>query len=98
LVPSSNLGVAINTNDTPSMGVAMIANGPQVRIVTPVTWLAAPEWLDLETACFLSGRDRGTMLFWVSDGDVDTNADGLIAKDSLHELLETLVLLAHWDD
>jgi hypothetical protein len=97
LVPSSNLGVATGTSDTPFEGVAMIANA-QARIVTPVTWLAAPEWLTVDEACHLSGRDRGTLLFWVSDGDVDTNVDGLIAKDSLHEMLEALVLLAHWDD
>jgi hypothetical protein len=97
LVPSSNLGVATESDDTPFEGVAMIAN-TQARIVTPVTWLAAPEWLTVDEACHLSGRDRGTLLFWVSDGDVDTNVDGLIAKDSLHEMLEALVLLAHWDD
>jgi hypothetical protein len=76
----------------------MVANGSQARIVTPVTWLAAPRWLTVDEACHLSGRDRGTMLFWASDGSVDTNTDGLIAKDSLHEFLETLVLLSHWDD
>jgi hypothetical protein len=37
------------------------------------------------------------VLFRVNDGDIDTNVDGLIAKDSLHEMPEAL-LLAHWDN
>jgi hypothetical protein len=68
------------------------------RIVTPVHWAFAPEWLTLAEAYFLSGHDADTMRFIIDDGGVDLNDDGLIAKDSLYEYRETLweVLTGQW--
>jgi len=71
---------------------------PQVRVVTPVSWLFAPEWLRVEEACHLSGHDRETMLWMVADGAVDTDLDGLICKRSLYEFQEALALVLHWAD
>jgi hypothetical protein len=68
------------------------------RIVTPVTWIFAPEWLTLDEACHLSGHSRDDMLFIVEDGGVDTNDAGLIEKQSLYEFQEALLLLRHWVD
>jgi hypothetical protein len=72
----------------------------QQRIATMVDWMFAPEWLTIEEACFLSGRDRGTMLHIVDIGGVDLKDDDeiLIEKQSLHEFLETLVEVLHWND
>ena len=66
-----------------SRGVVMTAQTR--RAATPIDWLFAPEWLDLETACFLSGWTQGQML-------------RIIEEQSLEEFNETLVELLHWDD
>jgi len=68
------------------------------RIITPVHWAFAPEWLTVEQACFLSGWDIDTMLEIVSEGDVDLNDAGLIEKESLHEFQEACALVLHWND
>jgi hypothetical protein len=69
-----------------------------LRIATGVDWAFAPDWLDLDQACFLSGWDRGAMLEIIRVDGVDLNDAGLIEKHSLWEFQETLVELAHWDD
>jgi hypothetical protein len=61
------------------------------RIVTMVAWLAAPEWLTLAEASFLSGHDDAMLRWMIDDGAVDTNDEGLIAKDSLRDYQETLL-------
>jgi excisionase family DNA binding protein len=74
---------------------------PQARIVTPVTWMFAPEWLTVQEACDLSGHDRGTMLHIIETEGVDAERDGdswLIEKESLWEFQEALALFLHWDD
>jgi hypothetical protein len=68
------------------------------RIVTPVDWTFAPEWLTVEQACFLSGWDIDTMLETAGEGGVDLNLDGLIEKESLHEFQEACALVLHWND
>jgi hypothetical protein len=72
------------------------------RIITPVTWLFAPEWLTVEQACELSGHDRGVMLHIVETGGVDLKDtdDGtvLIEKRSLYEFQEALALVLHWNE
>ena len=98
LVPSSNLGVATEGLALPE-GVHMVTTQP--RIVTPVSWLVAPAWLTVDEACQLSGRDRDTMLWMIEDGSVDAKLEGdayLVEKASLHEFLELLVELSHWND
>ena len=73
---------------------------PQIRVATMVDWLYAPEWLTVQQACELSGHDRGTMLWMIEDGAVDTKLDGdalLIERESLHEFQECLALVHHWD-
>ena len=98
MVPSSNLGVATGSNVAHPMGAKMVQTA---RIVTPVHWIVAPEWLTVEQACDLSGHDRGTMLQMAKDRVVDVEREGstwLIEKKSLWEYQETLALLLHWDD
>jgi hypothetical protein len=70
----------------------------QARIVTPVAWLSAPDWLSVEEACYLSGWDQGSMLEIIAEGGVDLNLEGLIEKRSLYEFQECLALVLHWDD
>ena len=95
LVPSSNLGVATEMGVALPEGVAMIQT---TRIVTPVHWMMAPEWLTVDEACHLSGWDRGTMLYIIAEGGVDLDDEGLLGKQSLHEYQECLALVLHWDD
>jgi len=69
------------------------------RIVTPVTWLAAPEWLTVQEAAELSGHDRGVLHWMIRDGAVDTKLEGdiyLIEKVSLWEFQEALAEVLHW--
>jgi len=66
------------------------------RIVTPVTWAFAPDWLTVEQASYLSGHDEDTVRWLVEDGSIDTRLDGLIDKESLHEYQEALALVLHW--
>ena len=68
------------------------------RVATPIDWLFAPEWLDLETACFLSGWTQGQMLRIIEENGVDLSTAGMIEKQSLWEFNETLAELLHWDD
>jgi len=71
------------------------------RIITPVVWLSAPDWLTIEQACYLSGHDLDTMRWMIEDGAVDTRIEGntlLIEKRSLWEFQEALVEVLHWDD
>jgi hypothetical protein len=70
----------------------------QRRIITPVVWLEAPDWLTIEEACFLSGWDRASMMEIIAEGGVDLNDAGLIEKESLHEFQESLALVLHWDE
>ena len=47
LVDGSNRPVATGTNDTPSIGVMMVTNGPQARIVACARYVAGcPEVAD----------------------------------------------------
>jgi hypothetical protein len=100
LVPSSNLGVATYEPITILAGGAeMICQA--TRIVTPVTWLAAPEWLTVQQAVELSGHDEDTVKWLILDGGVEARQDGdtwLIGKASLHEYQETLALVLYWWD
>ena len=65
---------------------------------TGIDWALAPVWLSLEQACYLTNRDRETMLEIIGEGGVDLNLAGEIEKHSLLEFQEILVELAHWDD
>ena len=71
----------------------------QARIVTPVTWAFAPDWLTVEEACHLSGHDADTVRFLIDDGGVDAKQEGdawLVEKASLFEYQETLAEVLHW--
>ncbi|NLF03351.1 MAG: hypothetical protein GX601_20510 [Anaerolineales bacterium] len=70
----------------------------QQRVITPVVWLEAPDWLTIEDACYLTGWDAAAMQEIISEGGVDLNDEGLIAKDSLYEFQEALLLVVHWWD
>ena len=67
------------------------------RTITPVVWLASPEWLTLSEAAYLSGYDEATLLALIEEGDVDAepNAAGewQITKASLRDFQETLLEL-----
>jgi hypothetical protein len=71
---------------------------PSPRIVNGVTWAFAPDWLTIEEACFLSGRNRDYLLQVLDVDGVDLNDEGLIEKRSLWEWLETSVEIDHWDE
>ncbi len=47
-------------------GAGIIKKAP--RIVTPVAWMEAPQWLTVHQACRLSGWDRPSMLEIVREG------------------------------
>jgi hypothetical protein len=55
-------------------GAAMFLQA--TRIITPVTWLAAPDWLTVSEAAWLSGHDPETTGWLIQDGDVDTRRAG----------------------
>ena len=68
------------------------------RIVTPVSWIAAPEWLTIQEACELSGHGVDTMRWLTQDGAVDTKREGdawLVEKASLREFQEALLEVLH---
>jgi len=71
------------------------------RVVTPVSWVAAPEWLTVQEACELSGHDVDTLRWMIQDGAVDTRREGdtwLIEKAGLREFQEALLEVLHWWD
>jgi len=71
------------------------------RIVTPVSWAFAPEWLTVKEASELSGHDLDAMRWMIQDGAVDTRRTGdtwLIEKASLREFQEALLEVLHWWD
>ena len=70
----------------------------QERVISPVVWMCAPDWLTVEEACDLSGWNRASMLEIIDEGGVDLDNDGLIEKRSLSEFLEALALVVHWND
>jgi hypothetical protein len=91
LVPSSNLGVATVFSLTlPGNGAPM---DRPARLVTPITWLYAPDWLTSEQAAYLSGHNLDTIDFLAQDGCVDTDDEDLIEKQSLYEFQECLALV-----
>lgn len=62
--------------------------------VTLVTWIAAPEWLTIAEASYLSGHDAELLHELILAGDVDAQQVGdrwLIEKGSLREYQEALV-------
>ena len=67
-------------------------------MVTPVTWVFAPDRLTVEEACKLSGWDASSMTEIILEGGVDFDDAGLIFKDSLREFQETLAEVLHWND
>lgn len=70
------------------------------RIITPVTWLEAPEWLTPEQAAALTGHSLENIQAIVQDGGVELK-DGdcvLIEKGSLYDFQETWVELLHWNE
>jgi hypothetical protein len=82
----------------PNGGAVKTSHNVEPRIITPVVWYEAPEWLSIEQACCLSGWDWDSMLEIINEGGVDLNADGRIEKRSLYEFQECLALVQHWDD
>jgi hypothetical protein len=98
LVGSSNLPVATYEP------ITILAGGAEMtcqatRIITPVTWLAASDWLTIQQAMALSGHDADTVKWLILDGGVDAKRDGdtwLIDKASLHEFQEALAEVLHW--
>lgn len=77
----------------PRLVVKMIPETSVITYTTPVSWLFAPTWLTIEEAAVLSGQDVVTVLEWIRAGDVDIDDAGLIAKDSLHDQLESMLLI-----
>ena len=74
---------------------------PRRRVVTPVTWLAAPDWLTLQQAAELTGHSLDNIQEIVRTGGVELRKDGdrvLIEKRSLYDFQETLMELSHWDE
>ncbi len=72
---------------------------PTTRVVTPVSWAFAPEWLTIRQAAELSGHDRETLGWLIQDGAVDARRWGktwLIEKVSLREFQDALALVLHW--
>ena len=77
--------------------------GRPQQVARPVEWLYAPNWLTLEQACTLSGWDTSALLTSriggiIDEGGVDTDAAGLVERDSLLEFQESAALLLHWND
>jgi hypothetical protein len=62
-----------------------------LRVITPVVWLEAPDWLTLEEASYLSGHDLDTVRWLANDGAFDLRDDGLIDRASLREFQEALL-------
>ena len=94
LVPSSNLGVA-------TFGLVFSSSMAMTRIITPISWVAAPPWLTIPEACRLSGHDEATVNWLIREGGVDARRDGdtwLIDKWALHDYQETLLEVLQWDD
>lgn len=61
------------------------------RVITPVVWLEAPDWLTLEGVSFLTGYDVATVHWLADDGAFDLRDDGLIDKASVREFQEALL-------
>jgi hypothetical protein len=64
------------------------------RVVTLVTWIAAPEWLTISEASYLSGHDADLLHELILAGDIDALQVGdrwLIDKGSLREYQEALL-------
>lgn len=73
----------------------------QPRIVTPVVWLEAPEFLTPEEASALTGHSDSFIQRMIDADAVELVEAGdgyLIEKESLYEFQESLALLLHWDD
>jgi hypothetical protein len=66
------------------------------RVITPVTWLAASDWLTPEEAAYLSGHSVAVIRWLMEDGAIETNDAGLIDKTSLHDYQECLLLVSNW--
>ena len=84
LVSSSNLDVATDQKTG--------EKEPMTRIISPVAWLSAPDWLTVSEACELSGHDEATIYWLIQDGAVEARHGDcwLIEKTSLRELQESL--------
>jgi hypothetical protein len=74
---------------------------PERRIITPVTWLAAPEWLTPQQAAAITGHPLEIIQAVSAEGGVELQEDGdqvLIEKSSLYEFQESLLEVLHWND
>jgi hypothetical protein len=70
------------------------------RVITPVAWAMAPDWLTLEQAATLTGWSLGELRQIIEEGGLDLK-DGdalLIEKQALYEFQETLAELGHWEE
>jgi len=71
------------------------------RIVTPVAWMEAPEFLTPEEASRLTGHSIA-IIGWLIDDDAVELVEGgngfFIENQSLFEFQERLALVQHWDD
>ena len=89
------------TNRKVALSGDTIMEFPMRRVITPVSWIAAPEWLTVREACELSGHDVDTLHWMIQDGALDTRREGdtwLIEKASLREFQEALLEVLHWWD
>lgn len=71
------------------------------QIVTPVSWLVAPDLLTVDQAQRLSGFTEPQMRFLLDDSAVDlVEIDGetYIDRDSLDTFRDTLLDVLHWRD
>ena len=70
------------------------------QYVTPVTWLAAPEWLTPAEAAAITGHSLETIQEIIDVGGVELK-DGdvvLIEKRSLYDFQESLAEVLHWNE
>jgi hypothetical protein len=71
------------------------------RIVTPVSWIAAPEWLSVEQASELGGHDPEVLEELIWEGGLEAKQEDdtwTIERESLHDFQECLWLVQHWKD
>jgi hypothetical protein len=73
---------------------------PPPKITTPVTWLAAPEWLTPQQAADLTGHPLEHIRQIIEHGAVELKDSDqtLIHRDSLHDYQLDLIEVLHWND
>lgn len=78
-----------------TLSTSLVELPMETQVARFLDWVFAPAWLTIAQARFLSGWPADVLAEIISEGGVDTDADGRIEKQSLYDFQGTMAEVMH---